>query len=96
VGKAAALRTENGFDLFDLAPSLPSPPSSYGGISGGGIWRTYIDSVGDGRYLVRGRRLIDVPFFQLPAADDSLYLVCHGPKSIYELLTVAVERKWGP
>ncbi|MGH6802740.1 MAG: hypothetical protein ACREC3_05150 [Methyloceanibacter sp.] len=92
-GPVSPLRNEYGFDLFDLKPSLSRPPSDYGGVSGGGVWRFYLDAVGDDRHVVRERRLIGVPFYQLSVDDDPLHLVCHGPLSIYERLTKAVLSK---
>ena len=82
VGKAARPRFENGFDLFDMRPNFPAAPSSYGGVSGGGVWRVYIDELGDNDYVVRERRLIGVPFYE------------HGPRSIYDHLTKTVANKW--
>ena len=90
-GAVSALRSEGGFDLFDLKPSLDRTPSSYGGVSGGGVWRYYLGAVGDDRRVLKGKRLIGVPFYQL---GEPFHLVCHGPLSIYERLTKAVLDKF--
>jgi len=94
VGKAESPRTENDFDLFDLVPALPSPPSSYGGVSGGAVRRVYINEIGENQYLMRGNRLIGVPFYELEDNNGSLRLVCHGPNSIYERLRLAIDAYW--
>lgn len=76
-------RVENGFDLFNLRPTLTPPPSSYAGVSGGAVWRVYVDPIGD-RFVLKEKQLIGVPFFEVLAEDDALTLVCHGPRSIYD------------
>jgi|KBSSwiStaDraftv2_1062776.scaffolds.fasta_scaffold723440_1 hypothetical protein len=93
VGKSVGHRTENGFDLFDFAPNVPRPPSTYGGVSGGAIWHLYIEQLGENDYAVRGKRFIGVPFYELYDDKNALYLVCHGPQS-YGQLSDAILSKW--
>jgi hypothetical protein len=65
--------------IFLIEPAVSPPPSTYGGVSGGAVWRVYIDRVGDERYLIRRQRLIGLPFYEIPEGN-ALHLVCHGPQ----------------
>jgi hypothetical protein len=93
-GTVRALREEGGFDLFNLKPSLPMPPASYGGVSGGAVWRFLTERNGD-QLVVTGKQLIGVPFYEIGPDDGPLDLICHGPQSIYNRLAKVVIDKWG-
>jgi hypothetical protein len=83
------------FDLCTFAPSFEegiTPPRSYGGVSGGGLWRIYFEP--DGSNTVRERRLVGVAFYEFPDTDSTLRINCHGPRSIYDQLIKSVREKW--
>lgn len=82
----------NGFDLCKFEISYPDslkPPSSYGGMSGGGLWRIYYEADGNGRNLVREMRLLGVAFYAYQS-DGKQHIICHGPCSVYRHLVNAV------
>ena len=69
------------FDLCNFRPDFEpgkKPPASYGGVSGGGLWRTYF--VPDGNNQMIENRLVGVAFYERPSANGSLELICHGPR----------------
>lgn len=95
-GTVVSKRTVNGFDLCDFEVSYPDdlgPPSSYGGMSGGGLWRVYFEVDGNGQNLVRENRLVGVAFYQYPC-EGKQRIVCHGPRSVYRHLVHAMFEKW--
>ncbi len=85
-------KSDRGFDLieFKVAKDADVPrPSSFGGVSGGGLWRFYFDE----KNSVVERRLIGVPFFE-KLVGASQVVVCDGPNSIYKALIDSVLAKW--
>lgn len=78
-----------GFDAFVLEVQHNDSvrdPSTYGGMSGSGVWG--ISDTGD----AESRCLIGVVYFQIPSANESrLNVVCQGPASLYERLLPAIE-----
>jgi hypothetical protein len=83
-------KTPNGYDLFRF---LPEPdenfhePRSYGGTSGGGLWRIYPKPRDGGDIAFR---LIGVAFYE----TGDRQIVCHGQASIYLKLFDALRDKW--
>jgi len=78
----------DGYDYFDLGADLklPGVPSSFSGVSGGGLWDVKLsisksnkDIRWDGKRYLRG-----VAFWQSEGSTDRRIIRCHGPKSIYE------------
>lgn len=66
---------ENRFDL----------PLTFGGVSGGGIWRTRLLRSNDGRiFCLYDPLLSGVAFRQTPLQDNSRSIIGHGWRSIYE------------
>ena len=83
------------FDLCTFDASFEkglTPPTTYGGVSGGGLWRIFFDP--DGSNRVRERRLIGVAFYEVPVSNGTLHLICHGPRSIYDHLIARVLETW--
>ncbi len=84
MGKASDDRDVGACDLFTFAPILAeqfAALSSYGGVSGGGVWEVYINAEGE----VLERRLVGVTFEEREV-ERSLVIDCYGPLSIYDLL----------
>lgn len=65
------------------------PPNSYGGLSGGGVWRL--------REGPLGKTLIGVAYYQLHAEEDGHRVIrCHGPLALHEVLYLAVLDRYAP
>jgi hypothetical protein len=91
VGRIAdRVQTADGHDLFYFRPEPDEnfpPPKSYGGTSGGGLWRVYPRPRDGGEIAYR---LIGVAFYQTPSRQ----IVCHGQASLYCRLFDAIRNKW--
>jgi len=75
------------FDYYDTMANLrlPGVPSSFGGVSGGGLWQVGLSLSKSGDYSWDGRRHFrGVAFWQSSAADEQRIVRCHGPISIFE------------
>jgi hypothetical protein len=84
----------SGYDLRDLEVSYDSGlPRSYGGMSGGGLWRVYLEKVGKD-VIVKERMLYGVAFYQRFLRGKKGLVVCHGPQSVYGMLVDAIRKKW--
>lgn len=92
VGRIAdRVQTADGHDLFHFQPESDEnfqPPKSYGGTSGGGLWRVY-PRPRDGSEIAY--RLIGVAFYEIP---DRQIIICHGQASLYCKLFDAILGKW--
>jgi hypothetical protein len=83
------------FDLCTFQPDFEEgkePPKSYGGVSGGGLWRTYF--IPDGSNHVIENRLVGIAFYEFPSADGPKGIICHGPRSIYERAIGKIKEVW--
>lgn len=87
----------NGFDLYEFetqyGPGSVSP-RSYGGMSGGGLWRVYCVKDDDHKLSVVEKRLIGVAFYESGLSDGKNIVTCHGPKSVYGALMDAIYERW--
>ena len=82
----------NGSFLFKIihGDGFPSP-SSYGGMSGGGVWQL---KSGDG---VLNRTLIGVVFRETEAdANGERSIICNGPAIIYDVMVLTVLDRFSP
>jgi hypothetical protein len=87
----------NGFDFYDYEMGHGPeclPPSSYGGMSGGAVWRTYCDADGELQPAALDKWLIDVAFFESPLSGGEMTITCHGHKSVYGNLIKKMRDKW--
>jgi hypothetical protein len=84
------------FDYLAFKPGQPDLPlklpTSYGGTSGGGLWSYYFHRTHDNRLTFLESRFLGVAFFQ--TGDASPNIICHGPKSIHQVLRTAILAKW--
>ena len=88
-------REHAGFDLATFTPSYDedkSPPDSYGGVSGGGIWRVFFRP--DGSNHVEHRRLIGTAFYEYKEDDGIMRIIHHGPSSLERHLLPAIRSRW--
>ena len=81
------IHEHNGYDYFDLGAKLdiPGTPSSFIGVSGGGLWQIRLSKAKSGEISWDGKRFFrGVAFWESKESDDHLIIRCHGPKSIFE------------
>ncbi|MFY9830667.1 MAG: hypothetical protein WCD75_02625 [Rhodoplanes sp.] len=94
-GTSGAMVEANSNDTFDFEVTPDSDfevPSSFGGASGGAVWRFYV-SENEGAASVVDSRLVGVPFFETPR-DGKMIISCQGPKSIYGTLVDEIKKTW--
>lgn len=90
-----ANKIDDGRDGFDRFEFIPQPehgfklPTSYGGTSGGGLFRTYLGSDRIARVALLG-----VAFWETKVDGKADKIVCHGPNSIYEKIVPLVRERW--
>jgi hypothetical protein len=91
VGTAKEIAPAHDLDRYQFDP-LPAIdfrlPDTYGGTSGGGLWRAYTNSQ---KHLLQ-LRLLGVAYYE--TGDDQPKIICHGPKSVYESLTQRMKEEW--
>jgi hypothetical protein len=86
-----------GFDYLDVSVQYSgksAPPQSFGGCSGGGLWRfeLSIDNKSvDQKIKCDGFYLSGVAFYQTEVRDSHRSVRCHGPRSIYAHLVQRVD-----
>ena len=82
---------------YDLALSRPElapvvdAPKSFGGVSGGGLWRFFVS---DDRREVLESRFAGIAFYEVQGTSKSPDIICHGPRSIYSYLHDQVLQRW--
>ena len=79
----------NGFDYLDLGVAMVQPdvPSTFGGISGGGLWKVLVFEAEEGQYKWL-RSIQGVVFYQTEVAAGRRFVRSHGRRSIYETLGI--------
>ena len=72
------------YDFLDLVVATPSDTAlkSYGGMSGGGVWRVLIYCSQVTNRIAWSQRLIGVAFYELANIDGCRIVRCHGPQSV--------------
>lgn len=78
---------EGGYDFIDLSAKmdLPDVPSSFGGVSGGGLWEVGLSIGKSGKiFWDEKRNFRGVAFWQSAKSDGRRVIRCHGPRSIFE------------
>jgi hypothetical protein len=73
-----------GYDYFDfqLDSTSPGMPKSWGGLSGGGLWRVLVYSSPETGKIDWAKRLKGVPFYQFPVQNGCRIIRAHGSQSI--------------
>lgn len=97
VGDAEQTIDCDGYDLTDFGVSYDestNAPCDYGGMSGGALWRIYIEEDSDGGLSIVDKRIFGVAFHQSKLIDGKRIITCHGPRSVYGKLFSAVEDRW--
>ena len=72
------------YDYYDVEVDTTQPgmPKSFGGFSGGGLWRVLVYSSPDSGKVDWAQRLKGVMFWQAPLVNGHRIIRCHGPESI--------------
>jgi hypothetical protein len=76
--------THEGLDYFDARASFPPPSNakSFGGVSGGGLWKVQIYGEASSDKIASRATLEGVAFYEVNVADGTGTIRCHGPESI--------------
>jgi len=80
----------NGLDYLDLGVevSMPDVPSTFGGVSGGGLWRVRYTKTNDGQ-INRQCLLEGVAFYETGVRAGRCVVRCHGMKTVASLIPQA-------
>jgi len=89
---------EKNLDFYDFNISFGDgvqPPSSYGGVSGGGLWQISLwkDEARD-KSPISDLTLLGLAYYQNVSSDGRLFIKCHGQKCVYEILYEKMLRRW--
>ena len=78
-----AQHTRGEFDYLDYEIDLSlDVPKDFGGVSGGGVWQTYLYWAPSTGEIDWKMSLHGVAFFQLPIVAERRTIRCHGPETI--------------
>ena len=85
-GWSCTADSRDDYDYLTLTArtTLPGVPSSFAGVSGGGLWQITLGMKGSEIVWKGERRFRGVAFWQTPLPEDSIAIRCHGPRSIFE------------
>ena len=77
-------QTADDFDYVDVQADLniPGVPQSFGGVSGGGLWKALIYCSGPTHRIETSEILSGVAYYQFPPADGHSVIRCHGSHSL--------------
>jgi hypothetical protein len=64
--------------------TLPGVPSSFGGVSGGGLWQIDLTMKKGTEAISWELHFRGVAFWEEPKPPDQIAIRCHGPRSIFE------------
>lgn len=96
VGLVVREHESNGFDLFDFEVTYDSgseSPDSFGGMSGGALWRVHCTKDDNGQLSISGKKIFGVAFYQSKLSDKKRIITCHGPRSVYGHLIDAIRQR---
>lgn len=99
-GICGAIKVENdyerrGYDFLELSVSYGRdirPPSTFGGVSGGGLWQVRLIRSKEGDIQPLEHILSGVAFYETEIKDGIRYVRCHGRRSIYQSVYGTVKR----
>ncbi|GAB4237209.1 MAG: hypothetical protein Kow0032_22830 [Methyloligellaceae bacterium] len=87
----------NGFDLIDFEivddPNF-NLPSTFAGMSGGGLWRVSYNRAANGKNPILDKYLIGVAFYESALCEGRRTIRCHGPRSVYSSLIDVIRERW--
>ncbi len=86
------LTWENGIMTLECMDyNIPELPQSFGGNSGGGLWRVYLADEPDGSYRSLDIRLVGIASFQ----RDATHIMCQAFQRIEQCLVPAIRQNLG-
>jgi hypothetical protein len=98
-GQKDYVEQSNGFDFYDVGVDrshAPSAPKSFGGVSGGGLWRFFV-SKAEGepneRIQLDTYCLAGLVYFEIDITSEFPAVRGHGPRSLYNTFLTQV-RTW--
>jgi len=72
------------YDYLELVANYENAlPSSFGGLSGGGLWHIILEQPPQGSVRVKAALFSGVVFYQSGFANNRRVLRCHGRRSVY-------------
>lgn len=74
-----------------MEPNIPDLPKSFGGTSGGGLWRMYLKVAADGSYEEVQTRFSGVASFQ----RNATHIICQSVQRIAQALVPAIRQQYG-
>ncbi|HEX9911989.1 MAG TPA: hypothetical protein VGB01_01945 [candidate division Zixibacteria bacterium] len=86
---------EEEFDYLKLSVNYenrPDLPASFGGVSGGGIWRTVLYRSEEGVISYSDLLFLGVAILQTPTENNLRSIIGHGWLSIYDLLPKLIKK----
>jgi len=87
----------NDFDRWAFQPEPFDDGASvlsFGGVSGGGLWRVWLRRAGNNETTLVQRRFLGVAYYQIAPTDDApRKIVAHGSKSIFDHLVPEIRRQ---
>ena len=86
----------DGYEVLSIKPKLGqgfAEPSSYGGVSGGGVWLIFLDK--DGK-VDADRRLMAVAFREIVHKHKPTIIECCGPSTLYNLFLPELHKRFSP
>jgi Trypsin len=83
-------RGEHDYYDFQVDTTRAGMPKSFGGFSGGGLWRVLVHRSPVTGKLDWAQRLKGVMFWQSPVVKGKRLVRCHGPRSLLALVEKAV------
>ena len=82
------------YDIYKLIASYDSEsesPSDFGGVSGGGLWQIILRKSANGEINCDYPFLSGVAYRQTSLQKNERSILCHGRKTIYELVYSAID-----
>lgn len=76
-------------DYFEVGAAYDtesSSPQEFNGMSGAGLWKATIEKLDDGTLINRDPFLAGMVYYQYPTIQGQKTIVCHGTKSIYNVI----------
>ena len=82
------------WDYFDVKARIPPPSDavSFGGVSGGGLWKVQIYGDPSSDAIASNAILEGVAFYEFDVVDGSGTIRCHGPESIRRVVQNLVQK----
>ncbi|MBB5050283.1 hypothetical protein HNQ36_000231 [Afipia massiliensis] len=97
VGYVSGSSERDGYDLVDFQVTYDEntkAPYDYGGMSGGALWRVYINKDNDGRLSISDKQIVGFAFHQSKLVNGSRTITCHGMRSVYGHLIQEIQSRW--